>query len=221
MNCPLCSHSNVDLFTQDKIRNYFECHNCHLVFVDPTALPSVEAEKGEYELHQNDDDDVGYLQFLDRARLPLLEFAYIGTTGIDFGCGPNPVLAKRLQVDGYNMKYYDPIFFPDSHVLGKHAYDFIVCTEAIEHFHSPKVEWRLWQRLLKPTGYLVIMTKRWLSKERFQHWHYKNDKTHVSFFHLSTFEYLAEQSQFEIKYVSDDVVVMQRNATHDIISDSN
>ncbi|WP_100657535.1 class I SAM-dependent methyltransferase [Alteromonas flava] len=220
MICPNCQSLDIEFFHQDKRRSYFHCLQCELVFVDPTQLPPLTTEEREYSLHNNSDSDDGYLRFLDRARLPLLKHIPLNAYGIDFGSGPNPVLARRLINDGYRVDVYDPIFAPNKHWLERSkTYDFIVSTEAIEHFHKPHKEWQLWLRLLRPNGHLIIMTKRWLSKARFSTWHYKNDPTHVSFFSLRTFEYLAQRDGLTIKFTSDDVVVMQRIATQDIITD--
>jgi SAM-dependent methyltransferase len=207
MHCPLCTSINTQFFHRDNRRSYNRCLTCDLVFVESQFLPSIEAERSEYNLHQNLDDDQGYLTFLDRARLPILEKCQPNSLGLDYGCGPNPVLAKRLAADGFQMSFYDPLFYPH---LDKGPFDFIVSTEAIEHFHNPKKEWQRWMELLNQDGSLFIMTKRWLSLEKFKSWHYKNDQTHVSFFHENTFRYLAENYNLHTEFVGNDVVVMHR-----------
>jgi 2-polyprenyl-3-methyl-5-hydroxy-6-metoxy-1,4-benzoquinol methylase len=75
---------------------------------------------------------------------------------------------------------YDPQYCPDTKCHHQ-QYDFIVCTEAIEHFHNPHHEWNLWLLMLKDHGVIGIMTKRVENLSRFKDWHYKNDQTHVSF----------------------------------------
>lgn len=217
MSCPLCGNSKCIPFTQDKRRAYSICERCKLVFVNPEHLPSPAFEKSEYDKHENHDDDEGYLRFLDRTRIPLLKAIPSPAQGLDFGCGPNPVLAKRLEDDGYQMQCFDAFYTYPPLQTPKHGFDFIVSTEAIEHFHTPSKEWSTWLSLLAKDGVLVIMTKRWLSKARFDQWHYKNDQTHVSFFHRDTFQYLADKFGFEANFVSDDVVLMHRIATQDII----
>lgn len=210
MPCPLCSVTQVDLFYTDKKRRYLRCNECQLVFVPTEFLPSVNIERAEYELHENNDNDLGYLRFLDRARLPLLDRIRAPAIGLDFGCGPNPVLARRLEQDGFEMQTYDPLFSPKQPRRPPQGFDFIISTEAIEHFHSPAKEWQRWLQFLAPNGLLVIMTKRWLSFDKFANWHYKNDQTHVSFFNLETFEYLAKRDQFALEVIGADVVLLQR-----------
>ena len=64
--------------------------------------------------------------------------------------------------------------------------------------------------LLKPGGLVAIMTKRVISQTRFATWHYKNDRTHVSFFSEATFKWVAEHLGMELHIVSDDVVFLKK-----------
>ncbi len=206
--CPLCGSSNTQHFHTDKLRMYWRCEQCQLVFVDPSSLPTPDAERAEYDLHQNSVADDGYLQFLSRLCDPLCDKLTSPSTGLDFGCGPGPALQKILQSQGHNVSLYDPFYFPDESVLSM-QYDFVTCTEAIEHFHRPNREWNLLLSLLKPGGWLAIMTKLVLSQERFAQWHYKNDQTHVSFFSRFTFDWLAERDHLNAEYFGNDVVLLQ------------
>lgn len=183
-----------------------------LVFVDPKYLPSKQREKQEYDLHINDENDLGYRQFLNKLAEPLTERLRKtkSQSGLDFGCGPGPLLVKILEENGFKMDKYDPIYFCDDPLLTQ-KYDFITCTEAIEHFHSPANELNLWQHMLNHNGWLAIMTKRVIDKQRFANWHYKNDLTHVCFFSDATFNWIAKKFGFDIKYLSNDVVIMQQN----------
>lgn len=210
-SCPLCQHTDVRLYHQDRKRNYYQCGQCELVFVPPESFLSADQEHAEYLLHENAFDDQGYRQFLFRLASPLTASLSPGLSGLDFGCGPAPVLADILASEGMNMAIYDPLFFPDSAVLTK-KYDFITCTEAIEHFHKPDEELRLLVNLLKPEGVLAVMTKRVISQQRFTSWHYKNDPTHVCFFSEATFHYIARTFGFTVSFPAADVVFMQKEA---------
>lgn len=203
--CPLCSSPQVEDYFEDKRRRFNQCQQCQLVFVEKDFLPSLDREKKEYRLHENNHGDPGYIRFLNKLALPLLANLEGNCDGLDFGCGPTPVLASMLEDGGHKMKVYDPIFHDDTSVLnGK--YDFVTCTEAIEHFHTPHKEWHQLLSLLSSGGILAIMTKRVLNKERFANWHYKNDYTHVSFFSEATFKWLATQYHLDLELVGDDVV---------------
>ncbi|MCW8093449.1 class I SAM-dependent methyltransferase [Alteromonas sp. ASW11-130] len=211
--CPLCQTNNTEFYIQDKRRSYWQCQTCDLVFVEKKALPSTCTELNEYKLHENDAEDEGYKNFLSRLAIPLLDALPLQQCGLDFGCGPSPVLAQILEDAGHEVAIYDPFFQPDESVLTR-KYDFISCTEAIEHFHNPHRELELWHRLLKSRGWLAIMTKRVLSKERFINWHYKNDQTHVSFFSEKTFNFIAKQWGFTLHIVTADVVLLQKNSIY-------
>ncbi|MBV2130389.1 class I SAM-dependent methyltransferase [Arsukibacterium indicum] len=213
-HCPLCREAAPALYHQDKQRCYFRCHACALVFADRTKLLSSQAEYNQYLLHNNDLQDDGYRQFLSRLSEPLLtRLTSAGTStghsGLDFGCGPGPLLAKMLTEAGQHMQIWDP-YFADNPAALQQQYDFICCSEAIEHFVNPQYEWQLWLRLLRPAGLLAIMTKRYTDLTAFSHWHYKNDPTHVSFFHQETFRWLAAQYKMSVDFVTNDVVILQK-----------
>ncbi|NDV90890.1 methyltransferase domain-containing protein [Alteromonas sp. 345S023] len=210
MNCPLCDYSNSpSLYHQDNRRRYHQCLRCQLVFVDPLYLPASNVEKAEYELHQNSSHDEGYIRFLDKLLSPLSLYFEPNMDVLDFGCGPGPVLGELMAKKGMNVKLYDPFFahYPENLDQG---YDIITCTEAIEHFHTPSIEWQCWLNILKPKGILGIMTKRVIDKQRFASWHYKNDPTHVSFFSEATFRYLALRDGFSVEFPTNDVVLMKK-----------
>ncbi|RDV24770.1 class I SAM-dependent methyltransferase [Alteromonas aestuariivivens] len=210
LSCPLgCANSECTPYAQDKRRHYAQCPACKLVFVYPDYLPSAEQERLEYELHENHSDDPGYRKFLMRLAMPLLNNLRPASRGLDFGCGPTPLLARIFEEDGHSMAIYDPFFFPDDAVLNG-PYDFITCTEAIEHFHHPARELARLDRLLSNGGWLAIMTKRVISQDRFQQWHYKNDPTHVCFFSDETFLNIGQQFGYEVHFVENDVVLMQK-----------
>lgn len=208
--CPLCLASQIVFFHQDNRRCYYQCQQCQLVFADRTTLLSADAELAQYQLHNNDMQDAGYRHFLQRLATPLLRcLAQPGLSGLDFGCGPGPLLAKILTEAGHNMALWDPYFANNEQVL-QSQYDFISCSEAIEHFVQPSKEWALWLTLLKPGATLAIMTKRYTTAEAFANWHYKLDPTHVSFFCEHTFRYLAQRDGFSVNFVANDVVLLQR-----------
>ena len=211
--CPLCLHSQTQLFYSDKKRTYFQCMQCSLVFADRSTLLTAEQEKAQYDLHQNQLGDSGYRQFLSRLSIPLLKtLKPEQNTGLDFGCGPGPLLAHMLTEAGKQMQIWDPFYAPDSEAL-QQKYHFVSCTEAIEHFINPAKEWALWLDLLLPEGVLALMTKRYKDQSSFSHWHYKNDPTHISFFHQRTFEFLAQRDQVELEFPADDVVLFKKRNT--------
>ena len=211
IECPLCHGLQCVSFCQDNRRQYFQCPQCLLVFANRQTLLTEGEELAQYRLHQNDVADLGYRRFLQRLATPLLNaLPDKKNKGLDFGCGPGPLLALMLTEAGHDMAVWDPFFAKDDAVLLQ-QYDFICCSEAIEHFVNPAQEWQLWLSLLKPHGILAVMTKRYSNAATFANWHYKNDPTHVSFFSEHTFAYLARRDGFVLQVVDKDVVLLQRN----------
>ena len=208
-HCPLCAgHENSHYFT-DKRRSYLGCGGCGLVFVSPASYLTRAAERAEYELHQNSINDPGYRAFLARFMDPLVQRLAPGARGLDFGCGPGPALAHMLREAGFEVALYDSFYAPDERVLGGH-YDFICATEVVEHLHRPGVELaRLWS-LLRPGGWLGIMTKLVRDRRAFASWHYKNDPTHVCFFSADTWRWWARQQGASLSIIGADVILLRR-----------
>lgn len=181
-----------------------------LVFVATEQQLSLSAEKAIYDLHQNLIDDPGYRQFLSRLALPLLDYLPAASSGLDFGCGPGPALAGLLESAGHQVKLYDPFYAPHPQHL-QQTYDFVTCTEVIEHLRQPQQTFKKLIKLLKPGGYLGIMTKLVIDAQAFAKWHYKNDLTHIAFFSQPTLQWLASQYDCSIEFIGKDVIILQRN----------
>lgn len=210
LSCPLCTSNDTRLFHRDSKREYSRCRNCFLVYVHRSQHLSPSQEKAIYDLHQNAINDSGYLKFLSRLAKPLIDRLPANSQGLDYGCGPGPALAELFKNQGHRMNLYDP-FYADFPEHLQQAYDFIVCTEVVEHFRAPKREFEALFNLLKPGGWLGIMTKLVIDAEAFAKWHYKNDQTHIAFFSQPTFYWLAERYHCQIEFIGKDVIILQRN----------
>lgn len=208
-NCPLCHNLDTHHYHSDKRRDYLQCSECQLVFVDPKQRLDAEAEKAHYDLHENDPSDQGYRRFLSRIADPILQRVAPQSNGLDFGCGPGPTLSLMLEEQGHNMKLYDIYYHPNRSVL-ECQYDFVTATEVIEHLYHPDEVWQQWLNLVKPGGWIGLMTKMVINKEAFATWHYKNDVTHVVFFSRQTFEYLAERDKLQLEFVGNDVILLRK-----------
>ena len=207
--CPLCSSSQIAFYFEDKTRRYLQCACCQLVFVPPEQRLNAVNEKAHYDFHQNTPNDKGYREFLSRLALPLLERVAPHSKGLEFGCGPGPALAHMLREAGHCVALYDVYYQPDACVLDK-TYDFVTATEVIEHLFDPKKIWSQWLSLVKPGGWIGIMTKQVIELDAFVNWHYKSDPTHVIFFSRSTFCYLAERDKLELEFIGNDVVLLRK-----------
>lgn len=190
-------------------RDYGRCDACEASFVLPAQHPSAAEERTEYELHRNDPSDAHYRRFLARLAQPLLDRLAPGSDGLDFGCGPGPVLADMLRAFGHRVALYDPFFAPDASALLR-GYDFITCTEVVEHFHRPAAEFARLDTLLRPGGWLAIMTCFQADDARFARWHYRRDPTHVVFYRAATFRLLARRFAWHCEIPVKDVVLMRK-----------
>lgn len=171
----------------------------------PQDLPDAETEKALYLTHQNDVNDPRYQAYLSPAINAVLRDYDSTATGLDFGAGPGPVVQHVLAGYGIELCLYDPIFHPDDSVLQR-DYDFIVCTEVIEHFHAPNDAFKQLRQLLKPGGELYCMTSLFDPDIDFMTWHYKNDPTHVFFYHRKALDYIAKQQGFSAVSVEDRLI---------------
>jgi len=207
--CPLCAGTAISHFHSDSRRDYYRCANCLLVFVPAEQHLSLAGEKSIYDLHRNVYSDEGYRRFLGRLCEPLCQHLQPPACGLDFGCGPGPVLAQMLGLQGFDMTLFDPIYGNNTSALER-RYDFITCTETVEHFFHPGREFKLLFSLLKPCGWLGIMTKQVIDRQAFAGWHYKNDPTHVSFFSRQTFHCLAKEFQADVHFYGSDVILLQK-----------
>ena len=208
-SCPLCSSAAAAPYCRDERRSFFRCAVCGLVFVPPSQLLSGVDEKKRYDLHRNSTGDAGYRAFLERMVTALLPDLPGESSGLDFGCGPEPVLAGLFEEAGHRVDLYDHFYRPDEVVFGR-QYVFITATEVVEHLRDPRSELdRLW-RCLRPGGSLGIMTRPAAPAGVFGRWHYKNDLTHIRFFSPATFAWLAGQWRATLEFPQEDIAVLRR-----------
>ena len=207
--CPVCGAVDVRPFMEVDGRAYLRCLACEATFVPPAQRPAAAVERAEYELHRNDPSDPGYRRFLDRLARPLLARLAPASAGLDYGCGPGPALADMLCAAGHRMTLYDPFFAPDPDALAR-TYDFVTCTEVAEHFHDPAGEFARLDGLLRPGGWLAVMTCFQTDDARFAGWHYRRDPTHVVFYREATFRVLADRFGWQCEVPCKDVVLMRK-----------
>ena len=209
--CPLCKSNKNRAYSKDKKRSFFKCLECELVFVPKEFFISEEAEKAEYDLHQNSPDDKHYRKFLSKIFDPLQKLLKKRSNGLDFGSGPGPTLSLMLTEIGHNMNIYDHFYANEQSVLEK-QYDFITATEVIEHLHNPQqILDKLWS-CLKKDGLLGIMTKNIpANQEDFSNWGYKRDLTHLCFYSPATFKWITAHWHYNIAYIAKDVIIFRKS----------
>lgn len=194
MECLLCSSSEVHV--HPNMNQFCSCIHCKTTFRDPISFISRTAEKLRYEKHNNDVEDVGYQQFVSPIVQAVVRDFSNRHSGLDFGAGTGPVIAKLLTDRGFDIALYDPFFHPNHETLQK-KYDFIICCEVIEHFHNPLKEFELLQSMLKANGKLYCMTALLPKTEKFANWYYKDDPTHVIFYSPENLGWIKDKIGFK------------------------
>lgn len=207
--CPVCRVSSPQPLLSIDGNLYWHCTTCEARFLDPSQHPSRQGEYQHYLHHVNDVDDPRYRRFLSKLAEPLLAHLPVSSQGLDYGCGPGPALAVMLREAGHAMALYDPFFFPDPLALGR-SYDFVTCTEAAEHFHRPADEFDRLASLVRPGGWLAIMTCFQTDDAKFENWHYRKDPTHVVFYREKTFRHLAASRGWSCDVPFKDVALMHK-----------
>jgi hypothetical protein len=190
VSCPLCSSEKSSLFFKDKIRDYYECEDCSLLFVRRDQLITEIEEKMRYELHENSESNESYRNYLTDIKQGVIDFLSPLQRGLDFGCGESLFMASLFEDDGIFVDSYDVFFHKNLNVFN-HKYDFIILSEVIEHFRRPDHELSRLLKLLNPNGKIFIKTKLFdLDKDQFPSWYYKNDPTHIQFFTQKTLRFM-------------------------------
>lgn len=189
MSCILCGSDAVRPAARAHGRDYFACGECGLAFLAPEQRLSREEERARYEQHENDPADARYRTFLARLGTPLMARLPAGAAGLDYGSGPGPALSVMMEEAGYPTAIYDPFFAPDEAPLSR-TYDFVTCTETFEHFYSPADELERLDGLLRPGGWLGLMTEL-RDGQDLEKWWYLRDPTHVCFYAAETLEWIA------------------------------
>jgi SAM-dependent methyltransferase len=204
--CPLCREDAHFYASAPGGKNYLKCPECALIFLHPYHRLSPAAERARYELHQNESSDADYVGFLRRLANPLMERLAPGARGLDFGCGPAPVLAGIFTTAGFPCAAYDPFFAPDATLL-EERYDYVACSEVIEHLYDPASTFETLRRLLGPGGKLGVMTRSPPDEHAFADWWYRRDPTHVCFYSKDTLRWIGERHGWNTEFPREDVTI--------------
>jgi hypothetical protein len=215
--CPLCGADDLRERGRAFGRRFRECPCCRLLSMHPGDHPSIEEEARRYRLHRNDPEDPGYRAFLRRLLGPVTENLRPGARGLDYGCGPEPVLASLARAGGLACDVFDPFFHPRALTP---PYDFLLASEVFEHFRVPAREISRVVSLLDSGGpgceggLLAVMTLHWRDGEDLARWHYLSDPTHVSVYRAETFDWIAAHHGLRVEWSDGErVVLLRRNAS--------
>lgn len=203
--CKICSRDVRTIYDRQFDINYYYCHNCGFLFTDEKKILLPEQERNRYQCHTNTLADTGYVDMLKTfIKKSISPFQEKTKTALDFGSGPEAVLAILLKQMGVVVDIYDKYFSPGP-VYQEKTYDLITCTEVLEHLKDPLAVLNMLKNHLNPGGILAMMTLfhpvQWEGasptphelpgEAEFKDWWYRRDPTHISFFRPETFGYIA------------------------------
>lgn len=191
--CLLCASNNLDVLKYSK-KNYFECLDCGFVFFNTERRINVEEEILRYHTHEIKLDDAGSVNFVKK----ILDYGLNYITGskiLDYGCGNAFITQYILKNSNFCIDSYDPVF---NNISLDQKYDLIVCSEVVEHFRDPTLEFKKLFELLNDSGVLAISTSIFSKSINFDTWYYVNDDTHFSIYSKSTIDYICKNFGFEL-----------------------
>ena len=207
--CSVCKNKKIEFFLNVKGLDYWQCSLCKATMLDPIQFVSSNKEKKHYLKHNNEINDSRYRTFLSNLIEPLKEKISIYDIGLDYGCGYAPALADILKKDGFNVELYDPFFFKNENIFFR-KFNFITCSEVVEHFFKPYEEFNKIDSLLAKNSWLAIMTSFMTEDYLFKNWHYRRDPTHVVFYKKITFKIIASQRNWKINFPSENIVLFNK-----------
>lgn len=210
--CKICN-SLATLATDKKtLKTYHKCPTCSYIFLDEQFYVHSEREKKHYDKHHNSFESLGYVKMfedlIDEFVTPQKQHI---KTALDFGCGEGEVLPILLEKNTITCDRYDIFYFPKK-VYENKQYDLIVSTEVFEHLKSPLEVLAEILLHVKDGGYLLLMSAFHPSNDdEFFKWWYIRDITHIGFFNLLTFEYLANMFGLKIiKHNFKNIILFQK-----------
>ena len=118
-------------------------------------------------------------------------------------------ISDMLAVDDGSFVWVG-LYEPDATLL-EAQYDFVTCTEVVEHFRDPLAGWTQLAALVRPGGWLGVMTQLAPAlPANFLRWRYRDDRTHVSFHRLATLQWLAVRFGFALEQVESQAFLLHR-----------
>jgi len=211
ISCIVCGGDTTLLHDQQLPVTYHVCKTCDFIFKDESNRISNEIEMDQYSRHNNTMESTGYVTMFKDLIRDYIKPLDIANKVLDFGSGPGPVLYQLLTEEGLDAFHFDPFYNPDN-AYKDSLYQLITSTEVVEHFFDPIKEFKHLSSLLEKNGYLLIMTHiRNKDLDVFLNWWYRRDVTHVSFYHLNTFKYIAQVCGLErIKHNDKNIILFKK-----------
>ena len=207
--CTVCKNNNIEFFLNVRGLDYWQCPFCKAIMLNPIQFISSNKEKKHYLKHNNEINDIRYRTFLYNLIEPLKDKISVNDIGLDYGCGYAPALADILIKEGFNIELYDPFFFKNENIFFR-KFNFITCSEVVEHFLKPYEEFNTIDVLLARKSWFAVMTSFMTKDYLFKNWYYRRDPTHVVFYKKITFKVIANQRNWELTFPSKNLVFFHK-----------
>ena len=114
---------------------------------------------------------------------------------------------------GFEVINYDPFFAPDREPLSR-LYDFVVCSETLEHMYDPGKDLKLLYSLLKPEGWLGIQTQFFDDPQTFPESRYQRDPTHVCLYSTKTFQMIQTMFPWILEFPGKNLALFQKKLSN-------
>lgn len=209
--CRVCRSGTLVPIDRIHGRTFLRCDVCECVLVAPEDLPDAETEKAHYDRHGPQLNDPRQRAFVARVVGPLMTVLPLGASGLDYGCGIAPVGAAIMRRRGFRIVAYDPIFRPVNWALWG-SYDFVLCSDVVEHFHDPADEFDRLGKLLRPGGWLGILRSFRTEDAFLGAWRFRRDPTRVAFYCDATLRHIAASRGWVIRRRRAGVTLVQTPA---------
>ena len=222
MSCPVC---NTEVYTEIGRKNNFtlvDCQSCSCIYVNPIPEPS--QLQGIYEDYQPTEKYIKKLKkkiftsVYKLLRLRRYQNNNNGKTFLDVGCniGATVRAAQKLGYDSMGIdldetsiskakELFDQCEFESCSTFDlikkERKFDFIYCSEVIEHVPFPREFVQSLADLMQPGALLYLTTPdsghRKIPKD-FLSWKEIKPPEHIVFFKKSTMRYILQEHGFEI-----------------------
>lgn len=210
--CKICQCSTTAITDEKTKKIYHKCLTCEYIFLDDKFYIDDKTEKKHYDKHHNNFESLGYVKMFDDLIDEFIE-PHVNNiqSALDFGCGEGEVLPVLLERRNIVCDRYDLFYFPKKIYQDK-QYDLILSTEVFEHLQNPLQMLKELLLHVNKDGYLLLMSALHPNDdEKFLKWWYIRDITHIGFFNMKTFEYLANELNLRIlQHNNKNIILFQK-----------
>lgn len=197
--CKICQNTTTTLEDEKTSKTYHKCATCSYIALDEKFYIDESHEKSHYDKHHNNFESLGYVKMFEDLIDGFVQ-PHISTIKIalDFGCGEGEVLPILLEKNSVKCDRYDLFYFPKK-VYEDKKYDLICSTEVFEHLQNPLEMLKKLLLHVEDNAYVLLMSMYHPDDdEKFLKWWYIRDITHIGFFNLDTFKWIAKELNLEI-----------------------